>query len=477
MPSSATLPGPSNRSHRALFAAVCLPCVALAVLGARLIQNERILEERRIVEARQRTGDEMSRAIVDQLQGIVGAETAGRGSGPYVEEATEFVATLDSSGVHLAPERLDRLTPQTRAILTQLSADSITLAFLRGALGEPRIVAYDHGRLLLTLRYHDRGPAQLVAARTTPLLAAAGVALGDSLQLLGRGVDGAVQLGNGIDGLWLWWKGPVAVGGPWRDTQRYYLASLLLVGALGALGIYLLARDTRRESRVVGMRQNFIAAVSHELKTPLTSIRMFAETMRDRALAPAARAEYLDTVINETDRLSRLVDNVLEFTRVERGERTYRLAENDLLGVVRRALDALENPLTQQGFRVTLRFPDVAPVLKIDADAVEQVMLNLLTNAMKYSGGSREIEISVEPLPTEVRIVVRDRGIGIAPAEHERIFDGFYRSPRLSPEIAGTGLGLTLVQHVVAAHGGRVSVDSVEGQGSSFNVFLPAGAT
>jgi len=258
-----------------------------------------------------------------------------------------------------------------------------------------------------------------------------------------------------------------------------YAAGLTILLLLTVLAGYLVLRDVDREVQLAEMRSHFVASVSHELKTPLTAIRMFAETLAmGRSNNDQTRAEYLQTIVSESERLSRLVDNVLDFSRIERGKKIYRMQPTSLADVVRSAARTMEYPLVQQGFQLTINIDDTLPVLMADADAIEQAILNLLTNAMKYSGDARSIDLRLGRAGHEAAIDVTDQGLGINRDDQKRIFDKFYRvrSPR-TDLIAGTGLGLTLVTHIVKAHGGRLEVTSTAGQGSTFSVRLPLTAS
>jgi signal transduction histidine kinase len=257
--------------------------------------------------------------------------------------------------------------------------------------------------------------------------------------------------------------------------KAFYIAALLLVLALAAFGAYLLWRDVRRELRVAELRSQFVSSVSHELKTPLTAIRMFAETLRmGRPGDPAQRAEYLDIIINESERLTRLLNNVLDFSRIESGRKIYQLAPHDLESIVRTAARAMQYPLARQGFELVVDVGEGIPPVQGDPDALEQAILNLLANALKYSGEARKIELRLARDGRNAVVSVRDWGIGIEPVDQRRIFDKFYRVAR--PEnrlIPGTGLGLTLVDHIVRSHHGFVGVDSTPGAGSTFRIHLP----
>lgn len=258
-------------------------------------------------------------------------------------------------------------------------------------------------------------------------------------------------------------------------SRSFYTAGIALIVAATVLAVLLLLRDVNRELRMAEMRSHFVASVSHELKTPLTAIRMFAETLAlGRARDEQTRTEYLDTIVNESERLTRLVDNVLDFSKIEQGKKMYRMRPTSLADVARSAAQAMEYPLSQQGFTLNVSVAEGIPSVAADADALQQALLNLLSNAMKYSGNAREIDLGVRHSGSAALLEVTDRGIGIAAQEQPRIFEKFYRGRSAHTDsIGGTGLGLTVVHHIVQAHGGTVEVASVEGKGSTFTVRLP----
>jgi signal transduction histidine kinase len=258
-------------------------------------------------------------------------------------------------------------------------------------------------------------------------------------------------------------------------ARPVYLGILFVVLGVTLFGAYLLWRDVRRELRVADLRSQFVASVSHELKTPLTAIRMFAETLARATVSdPQAREEYLVTIVNETERLSRLLNNVLDFSRMERGQREYHLRPTALDAVVQRSARTLQYPLSQQGLSLKVKVADDLPLVQADEDALQQAVLNLLTNAMKYSGSSSEIDLTLHRSNSEAIIAVRDHGLGIPPTYRDRVVEKFFRVP--SPETAGipgAGLGLTLVDHIVRGHGGRLEIESLVGSGSTFSIHLP----
>jgi signal transduction histidine kinase len=286
--------------------------------------------------------------------------------------------------------------------------------------------------------------------------------------------DSSVPVGEGFVDLEVEW--PAGRFAQATAIPRFlYPAGIGLILFITMLAAYLLLRDVSREIEVAEMRSHFVASVSHELKTPLTAIRMFAETLAmGRAGDERTRSEYLHTVVHESERLSRLVDNVLDFSRIEQGKKIYRMQCVSLPEVVRAAANAMQYPLTQEGFELNVAIDENLPAVMADADALQQAILNLLANAMKYSGDAREIDLYLMPLENEAVIRVVDRGIGIRAEDQPKIFEKFYRVRSVqSDRIAGTGLGLTLVTHIVKAHGGRLAVVSELGAGSTFSIYLP----
>jgi signal transduction histidine kinase len=262
---------------------------------------------------------------------------------------------------------------------------------------------------------------------------------------------------------------------PESELERsFYGLSLLLVIPLTFLGGYLLWRDTRREIHIAELRSQFVSSVSHELKTPLTSIRMFAEALQMGLAEPQIHSEYLETIVNESERLTRLLNNVLDFSRIERGQKTYRMEPTSLGEVVQSAVRTMRYPLEEQGFVLDLDIPEEMPQIAVDRDAIHQAILNLLTNAMKYSGQRRDIALRLSSKNGSAMIEVSDHGIGIPAKDQPHIFEKFYRAQ--VPEnraVSGTGLGLALVAHIAEAHGGSVHVASTPGEGSTFTIHLP----
>ncbi|MCJ7486973.1 MAG: HAMP domain-containing histidine kinase [Candidatus Aminicenantes bacterium] len=254
----------------------------------------------------------------------------------------------------------------------------------------------------------------------------------------------------------------------------YWSILVLVIGFMG-FGMYLLWRDVRREMALADMKSHFAASVSHELKTPLTAIRMFAEALAMGVQSqPEAQQGYLQTIISESERLSRLLNNVLDFSKIEQGTRTYRFERISLEDVIRAAARAMAFSMDQKGFRFEIEAENDLPQVRADKDALEQAVLNLLDNAVKYSGKNRELRLKLYRREKAICIDVIDFGTGIADEDKARIFGRFFRAPGSENQrIPGTGLGLTIVSHIAEAHGGRVDVLSRPGQGSTFSIILP----
>ena len=248
-------------------------------------------------------------------------------------------------------------------------------------------------------------------------------------------------------------------------------AFIILLGAI-ALSIGAVMRQTRLSQ----MKSDFVSNVSHELRTPLSSIRVFGEYMRLGRVTQSDKVrEYGEYIEAESRRLTALINNILDFSKIESSEKQYRFCDVDVTDLVERTVAAFTVPLRDQDLAITFHPPATPPpLLRVDKDALGQALVNLLDNAIKYSNGNKEIDVSVTSTRESVRISVRDHGLGIPAAEHKKIFEKFYRAGSgLVHDVKGSGLGLSIVQHVVQAHGGRVEVESALGQGSTFTIVLP----
>jgi signal transduction histidine kinase len=249
------------------------------------------------------------------------------------------------------------------------------------------------------------------------------------------------------------------------------LMTLVLIG-----GIVLALRTASREIRLSQMKTDFVSNVSHELRTPLSSIRVFGEFLKlGRVQEPEKVSLYGEYIETESRRLTQLINNILDFSKIESGRKTYQFEKASVEQTVAEILRIFEVRLKQSDFSIIFEPPQKPlPLVTIDQDAVARALMNLLDNAIKYSGAAREILIRVEEQNRYITLSVTDHGIGIPPAEQEKIFERFHRvSAGLVHDVKGSGLGLALVKHIVEAHGGKVTVDSTLGKGSSFTIYLP----
>jgi signal transduction histidine kinase len=259
-----------------------------------------------------------------------------------------------------------------------------------------------------------------------------------------------------------------------RNVRRTLL--LLIAAALAAIafGGWAVFADARRQLALAQKKTDFVSNVSHELKTPLTSIRMFAEMMQTGNAAEDKRPQYLRIIVAEAERLTRLINNVLDFARLERKQKRYDFRPLDLHAVLAKTWEGHELHLREQGF--TTRWKAAPPPYPVrgDEDALAQIFVNLLSNAEKYSTDRKEIEIHSYLTEDSVQVSVLDRGTGVPAGEETKIFEAFYRAhDSLASGIQGSGLGLTLAQRVAKEHGGEITYQAREGGGSNVTLRLP----
>ena len=264
---------------------------------------------------------------------------------------------------------------------------------------------------------------------------------------------------------------PEVVGASTRPQRGLMIVLAVIMG----LGVFLVAGAAAREVRVAEIKSNFVASVSHDLKTPLALIQLFAETLElGRVRTPERAQEYYRIINGEAKKLTRLIENILDFSRMEAGLRPYRMAPANVGEFVTHVLGAMDHQLAQGQFTVTSKVDSALPRVLADEDAVEQAVENLMANAMKYSGNQRAIEVGVTTADGHVVVSIRDHGIGIPRREQGRIFRKFYRiQQELGGGPQGTGLGLAIVDHTMRGHGGFVRVASEPGRGSTFTLHFP----
>lgn len=260
------------------------------------------------------------------------------------------------------------------------------------------------------------------------------------------------------------------------QRRRVMIFGLALVVLSVVAASYLAGRAASRELAAATLQSDFVSAVSHEFRTPLTSMRQFTEMLVENDnIPPEDRRACYDAQERATRRLSRLVESLLDFGRMEAGARPYRREPLSASELVQAVVEEFRQEGGCHGFTIDCATPDGAVPIDGDREALAQVLWNLLDNAVKYSGDSRTVRVAVED-GDPVAIRVRDQGLGIMPAERQRIFEKFARgSSAVRAGIKGTGIGLAMVRHIAAAHGGKIAVESRPGEGSTFTIELPAG--
>jgi signal transduction histidine kinase len=257
----------------------------------------------------------------------------------------------------------------------------------------------------------------------------------------------------------------------WMRTNFLILTALsLLMGA----GMVLTYRNVARELALAKLKSDFVSNVSHELRTPLALIRLYAETLElGRISNTGKQQEYYEIIRKESERLTSLINNILDFSRIESGKKEYTFRETNVADLVRTTLESYRFEIEQNGFKFEQKIEDVPP-LWVDREAIARSLLNLVNNAVKYSANEKYLLVRLYRHNSGVNLEVVDHGIGIPPKDHLKIFEKFYRvGDPLVHNTKGSGLGLSLVYHIVQAHGGEVAVDSAPGKGSKFTITLP----
>jgi len=263
--------------------------------------------------------------------------------------------------------------------------------------------------------------------------------------------------------------------------RRWMQQSFLILGVLSLLlvgGLVLTYRTLSKEMALAKLKSDFVSNVSHELRTPLSLIRLYAETLElGRITAQEKIEDYYRIIRKESERLTALINNILDFSRIEAGRKEYEFRETDIAELVRNTLDCYRDQIQQQGFAFEQHIDPAVPAVNVDREAIARSLVNLVNNALKYSANDKFLGVKLYRSNSDVKLEVIDRGIGIARSEHSKIFEKFYRAgDPLVHNTKGSGLGLSLVRHIAHAHGGEVEVESAPGKGSKFTLSLPLAA-
>ena len=261
------------------------------------------------------------------------------------------------------------------------------------------------------------------------------------------------------------------------SRSRQLIVIIVALDLLLLTGAWLTYRNVRRETELAKLKSDFVSNVSHELRTPLALIRMYAETLElGRLPNDAKKQEYYSTIVSETARLSRLVNNILNFSRMEAGRMPFTLRQSDVNGVVKNTLEVWRELLHSESVHVEMALDASLPAVRIDEEGIGEALMNLIDNAVKYGGNEKFLKISTGSDAGKVYIRVEDHGVGIFRNDSHKIFDMFYRSTERPGEGArGSGVGLAIVRNIMTAHGGSVTVDSTPGKGSTFTLWIPKG--
>jgi two-component system phosphate regulon sensor histidine kinase PhoR len=354
---------------------------------------------------------------------------------------------------------VNEMAEQLRARLRELVEDKERLQAVLSGMVEGVLVVDAERRVVLA------------NPRLRELFSFRGDAAGRDLFEVVRRADLAEALDEAARG-----GGPVVrdleTSGPEPRQLELHAVRFPTGGAL--LGVVAVLHDVTELHRLERMRRDFVANVSHELKTPLTAIRGFAETLAAGGVPEAERRSHLDVVLRHAERLARLIDDLLELSRIEGQRGPLERTEVDVARAAALALRDLAPQLEARGLRASLAAGACGRACA-DRRAVEQILANLLDNACKYTEPGGRIEVRIAEAGGRVRVEVEDSGIGIPPEDLPRVFERFYRVDKArSRDLGGTGLGLAIVKHLVQALGGQVSVRSAPGSGSTFTVLLPA---
>ena len=263
------------------------------------------------------------------------------------------------------------------------------------------------------------------------------------------------------------------------SRRGIYFYMFLLIGGILIFGLILTVRAVSHELELARMKSDFVSTISHEFKSPLTSIRQLAEMLQTgRVPSEKRRQKYYDVLLEQSERLSLLTENVLNFAKIEEGWREFVFEGTDIKSLLEDLVSSVQERVRHEGFTVQLEVKDSLPLVMADRDAMTQAIHNLIDNAIKYSGKVKKVVVKSHKEDQNLVIAVKDFGIGIKKMERDKIFDRFYRGgDKLTGTVKGSGLGLTLVKLIIDAHRGSVHVESEPGQGSTFSVKLPLEST
>jgi two-component system phosphate regulon sensor histidine kinase PhoR len=261
-----------------------------------------------------------------------------------------------------------------------------------------------------------------------------------------------------------------------RDRIKRNLILVGLMDVILLLGAWLIFRNVTKQIELSQLKSDFVSSVSHEIRTPLALITMYIETLEmGRVKENNKIKEYYSVILNETSRLSGIVNRILNFSQIESNKRKYSFSETDINEIVENAALSFRYSIENKGFSYSFKPDKNIPLISIDRDAIADAFVNLIDNAMKYSTEIKDIEVRTGKSDNYIYVEVEDHGIGIPEKNQKYIFDKFYRvtEMNLANKVKGSGLGLAIVKHIMDAHEGKISVKSSPGSGSTFRLSFP----
>jgi len=259
-----------------------------------------------------------------------------------------------------------------------------------------------------------------------------------------------------------------------KDHLALYIAMIFFAALFVLGGSFFTLGVLSREWRLAELKSEFVANLSHDLRRPLTSIRMFSEMLKDGSvLSEDKKRQYYSIISSESEQLTSLANNILDFSRIERGRKRYEFRSEDVTKLIYDTVERFKSAMAHEPCQISLNMDPGIPLLKVDGEALSQALTNLLANAVNYSPNEKDITVNVLKEPRAVRVEVADRGLGIPKKEQKKIFEKFYRVAQKETNVEGSGLGLAIVKHAIKAHHGKVLVESKMGQGSRFSLILP----
>ena len=261
-------------------------------------------------------------------------------------------------------------------------------------------------------------------------------------------------------------------------VQQRAFTNILLIGLLTIvliLGVWIVYRNIKKEVELAQIKSEFVSNVSHELRTPLSLISMFSETLEmDRIKSEEKKKEYYSIISQEANRLTKIVNSILNFSKMEAGKRQYNFVESYLNDAAENVYRSYKFHLEQKGFLFNITKDESIPIIKIDEEAISEAIVNLVDNAVKYSDNKKEIIIRTGQENNFAFVEVEDKGIGIPEKDQKKVFEKFFRvSSGNVHNVKGSGIGLSIVKYIIDAHKGRIELFSEVNKGSKFKLLLP----